>query len=182
MYHMLQNGTTWRTAEVFFLNPGKAQYLKGISRKIGLAHTSVKKSLNELVRRGLVKETVEKKGKRRFPLYIANTGDKLFYRHKVIYNITSLIESGLIEHIENKLAPRSIVVFGSYRRGEDAEDSDIDIFVECEKEKLDLARFERKLSRNIELHFNENFSSYPQELKNSIINGIVLSGFLEGYK
>ena len=33
-----------------------------------------------------------------------------------------------------------------------------------------------------ELHFNDNFNSYSKELKNNIINGIVISGFLEGYK
>ena len=53
--------------------------------------------------------------------------------------------------------------------------------IECKKEELDLAKFEKKLSRKIELHFNERFISYPKELKNNIMNGIVLSGFLEGY-
>ena len=73
-------------------------------------------------------------------------------------------------------------MFGSYQKGEDVEDSDIDLFIECKKEELDIKIFEKKLGRNIELHFNENFTSYPKELKNNIINGIVLSGFLEGYK
>ena len=62
------------------------------------------------------------------------------------------------------------------------EGSDIDLFVECRKEEINLKRFEKKLGRKIELHFNENFLSYPKELKNNIINGMVLSGFLEGYR
>ena len=101
---------------------------------------------------------------------------------KIIYNITSILESDVITYIEEKLMPKSIVLFGSYARGEDIENSDIDLFVECKKEELDLEKFEKKLSRGIELHFNDKFTLYPKELKNNIINGIVLSGFLEGYR
>ena len=54
--------------------------------------------------------------------------------------------------------------------------------VECKKEELDLSRFENKLGRRIQVHFKENFNAYPKELKNNIINGAVVSGFLEGYR
>ena len=170
------------TAEIFFVNPTKKNYLMEISRKIGLAHTSVKKNLDELVKLGIVVEFVEKKGRRKFPLYKANIANRLFKEYKMIYNLSSLLESGLIKFIEEKLMPKSIILFGSYRRGEDAENSDIDIFVECKEEELNLDKFERKLNRNIQLHFKENFNLYPKELKNNIMNGIVVGGFLEGYK
>ena len=179
---MLQKSSTLKTADVFFLSPTKEHYLMDISRNIGLAHTSVKKNLDKLVKLGLLTEIIERKGTRKFPLYKANADNKLFKRHKIIYNISSILESNLIEFIEEKLAPRAIVLFGSYVRGEDMESSDIDLFVECKNEELNPEKFEKKLSRKIELHFNENFTSYPKELKNSIINGVVLSGFLEGYK
>lgn len=179
---MLQKSSMSKTAASFFLNPTKEHYLMDISRNIDLAHTSVKKNLKDLVKLGLIVEIVEKKGGRIFPLYKANITNKVFKKYKIIYNITSLLESNLIEFIEEKLTPKSIVLFGSYLRGEDTEVSDIDIFVECKKEELNIDKFEKKLNRKIELHFNENFTSYPEELKNNIINGIVLSGFLEGYK
>ena len=179
---MLQNSNMIRTAEVFFISPSKTHYLLDISRSIILAHTSVKKSLNNLLKIGLIVEQIEKKGKRKFPLYKSNINNQLFKKYKIIYNISSILESNLIEFIEEKLAPKSIVVFGSYSRGEDIETSDIDIFVECKKEGLNVSKFEKKLNRKIELHFNDNFLTYSKELKNNIINGIVLSGFLEGYK
>lgn len=171
-----------RTAEIFFLNPAKSHYLIDISRKIGIAHTSVKSSLVKLIKLGLIEEVKEKKGTRIFPVYRAKKEDKTFRECKKIHNLSFLLESKLIEFIEEKLAPKCIVLFGSYARGEDAENSDIDIFVECKKEDLGLGKFEKNLGRKIELHFSENFASYPKELKNNIINGIVLSGFLEGYK
>lgn len=179
---MLQKSSIDRTAGVFFIHPTKRHYLIDISRSIGLAHTSVKKSLNKLSKQGVIVKSVEKKGRRKFPLYRANLGNKLFKRYKIGYNISSILESKLVEFIEDKLTPKSIVLFGSYRRGEDSEKSDIDIFIECKKAELDIRSFEKKLGRKIELHFNKNFNSYPKELKNHIINGMVLSGFLEGYK
>jgi|SRR3989344_1125665 len=179
---MLQKSSISRTAEVFFVNPTKKSYLMDISRSIGLAHTSVKKNLGTLVKLGLIMESIEKKGGRKFPFYKANLDNRAFRRYKTVYNLSSILESELIEFIEQKLTPKSIVLFGSYEKGEDIENSDIDMFIECKKEELDLSSFEKKLGRKIELHFNDNFNSYPKELKNNIINGRVLSGFLEGYK
>lgn len=178
---MLQKSTMLKTVEPFFLNPTKEHYLKDISRKIGIAHTSIKINLDELVKRGLIKRKVEKKGKRKFPIYKAELNSKIFKTYKMLHNLTALIESGLIIYIGEKAMPKAVAVFGSYQRGEDIETSDVDIFVECKREELNLAQFEKKLGRKIQLHFNNNFLSYPKELKNNIINGIVLSGFLEGY-
>ncbi len=179
---MLQKSSIIKTAEVFFINPTTEYYLMNISRHIKLAHTSVKENLNKLVKLGLISEYIEKKGRRKFPIYKADTYNKNFKKYKRIYNISSLLESNLIEFIEEKLMPKSIVLFGSYENGDDTEKSDIDLFVECKKEKLDIRTFENKLGRKVDLHFNQDFVSYPNELKNNIINGIVLSGFLEGYK
>lgn len=178
---MLQKSSIALVLGVFFRSPHKEHYLMEISRKIHIAHTSVKKNLQGLANAGIVQELIEKRGRRRFPIYKANTENKNFKRFKFAYNISSLLESNLIDFIAENLMPKSIVLFGSYRRGEDAEESDIDLFVECGKEEIDLKAFEKKLGRKIELHFNENFNSYPAELKNNIINGIVLSGFLEGF-
>jgi len=171
----------WKTAEYFFANPTKTSYLMDISRVIGLAHTSVKKNLDELVKLGLITESIDKKGGRKFPIYKANRDNKNYKKNKTLFNLSSILQSGLIEFLEDKLTPKCIVIFGSYQNGEDIESSDIDLFVECPEEELDLSKFNKRLGRNIELHFNKDFNSYPNELKNNIINGITLSGFLEGY-
>ena len=179
---MLQKSSILRTAEIFFIHQTKEHYLMDISRKIKLAHTSIKKNLGKLVKLGLITESIEKKGKRNFPLYKANRDSKLFKKYKIIYNISSILESNLIEFIEERLMPKSIVLFGSYQRGEDTENSDVDLFIQCKKQALDIRIFEKRLGRKIELHFKENFTLYPKELKNNIVNGMVLSGLLEGYK
>ena len=168
--------------EEFFVSPTKEHSLMDVSRNVGLAHTSVKKNLLQLVKQDLVIETVERKGKRKFPVYRANRDNRLFREQKMIYNLASLLNSGFIKFMEEMLAPKSIVVFGSYRRGEDVENSDIDVFLECREEKIKVDKFKKKLNREIQLHFKEDFDLYSSELKNNIINGIVASGFLEGYE
>ena len=51
---MLQKSSIQRVLEIFFISPTKEQYLMNISRKIGLAHTSVKKNLDTLIKLGLI--------------------------------------------------------------------------------------------------------------------------------
>lgn len=179
---MLQKSSMEQTFAFFFDSPTKGHSLMEISTAIGIAHTSVKQNLKELVKEGLIIGSIEKKGKRKFPIYTAERNAKKFQQQKMIHNLSILLDSLLIDFLEDKLAPKAIVLFGSYRRGEDIETSDIDIFVECNQEDLYLKPFEKKLNRKIEIHFQQNFLSYPQELRNNIINGIVLRGFLEGYK
>lgn len=179
---MLQKSSMWAVLEIFFREPTKEHYLMEMSKNTGIAHTSIKPNLLKLVKSGFIKQVIQKKGKRKFPVYRAIADSRGFRKYKRLYNLTALLESGLIDFLEEKIAPKAIVVFGSYMRGEDLEDSDIDLFIEGIEEKVDLSFFEKKLKRRIQLHFKKEFGSYPKELKNNIINGLVLHGFLEGYK
>src|SRR3989344_672511 len=179
---MLQKSNMSRTLEPFFGEPAKKHYLLDISRSINLAHTSVKKDLLKLLGAGLITKAIEKKGKRKFPVYMANMNSREFIERKKARNLQKIIESGLVDFLEERLSPKSIILFGSYSRGEDTEESDIDLFLEYSQEKIRLDKYERVIGRKIQLHFNRDFAKYPKELKNNIINGTVLSGFLEAYK
>jgi predicted nucleotidyltransferase len=167
---------------VFFDRPTEDHYLIGISREIGLAHTSVKKQLNELLKQKIIIERILKKGTRRFPSYKANINGYNYRKEKMFANLISIQDSGLIEFLEEKIMPRCIVFFGSYSRGEDIEDSDIDLFIEASELKLDIKVYVKKLKRNIHLVYSEKFTDFSPELRNNIANGIVLYGFLSCYK
>lgn len=177
---MLQNCTIWKVESVFFDEPTKTHYLIEISKKVKKAHTSVKKHLERLKKAGIIKEITEKKGKRAFPLYSADTDNKEYRHFKKISNLEKIED--LAQFLNDELMPKNIVLFGSYAKGEDTEDSDIDLFLECGEKKINLKKFEKLLSRNIQLHFKAEFNEYPKELKNNILNGIVLRGYLEAIK
>ncbi len=178
---MLQKCSILRVAGVFFQEPTREHGLLEISRNTGIAHTSVKKHLETLKKMKIISEHSEKKGSRLYPMYKAEQTNVAFRDHKKIYNLAELIKSGLIKSLKDKLNPKSIMLFGSYQRGEDIEDSDIDIFLETEKTNIDSLKFEKILKRKIQLHFKENFKEYPAELKNNIINGTILEGYLEAF-
>lgn len=179
---MLQKCSISNVAGVFFDEPTKPHYLIEISKKSGIAHTSVKRCLNSLKKEGIISERTDKKGKRNFPVYSANFQDEKFKQYKKAHNFSRIIESGIIEYIRDKLMPKAIVLFGSYLRGEDIEGSDIDIFAEAKPKDLDVSKYEKLLKRKIEIHFNEKFNNYPKELKNNIINGNIMYGYLEVFE
>ena len=91
----------------------------------------------------------------------------------------SIKETGLLDYLYEKCMPDAIILFGSVSKGEDVEESDIDIFMQCKETNLKLDVFERALSRKIQIHFADDFNKLSKELRNNIMNGIVLKGYLE---
>lgn len=176
---MLQKCSILAVASVFFKEPTKDHYLLEISKKADLSHTSTKAHLQTLLKLSIIKESIEKKGDRKFPIFRAEIHNNNYKTYKKIFNLLKLQNSKLIDFLQDSFMPKCIVLFGSYQRGEDTEDSDIDLFIESKEDKVDVSKFAKMLNRNIQLHFKDNFKRYPKELKNNIINGVVLEGYLE---
>lgn len=176
---MLQKYNRWRVLKVFFDNPllESGLQLREISRAANIAPTSVKQYLKELAKDGLITE--EKHRIHKYPVYLANRESESFRFFKKIDMQTSIRASGLLEYLENTCMPDVILLFGSASRGEDTKDSDVDIFLQCKDRKLDLQQFEKKVNRKISVFFSEDFGKLSGELKNNIINGVILKGYLK---
>ena len=177
---MLQKDNRYKILELFFEDPnlnGGGFQLREISRKVNVATPSVKKYLNEIEKEGLII-----KAKHRihsYPIYYANRDNNNFKFLKKIDTLTKINESGILEYISEKCMPNAIILFGSASIGEDLKESDIDLFVLSDKEKVDLMQFEKKLSKKINIFFSDNFNKLSKELRNNIINGIILKGYLK---
>ncbi len=174
---MLYNYNRYRLLKVFLDNPTSETgfQLRELSRKISLAPKSVSIYLEELIQKGLV----IKKIIRKYPVYFADRDSSIFKTFKKIDILFSLKESGLIDFLEKQCMPDAIILFGSTSLGEDVEESDIDMFLQCNQKQLELIKFEKKLNKSINIIFRSDFSKLSNELKNNILNGIVLSGYLE---
>ncbi len=128
----------------------------------------------------------------------ANMDSQDFKNWKIVNSLTNFYQSGIIEFIADRLNPKAVILFGSFRWGEDRKGSDIDIAVEvAEKTKYrtislsrmanqekahefakDIKETEKEIERNFQIHiFNRD--SIDNNLFNNIANGIVLYGFLE---
>lgn len=113
-----------------------------------------------------------------FPVYYANRESEDFTFLKRMDTIMAVKDSGLLEYLTEKCMPDAIVLFGSSAHGEDVTESDIDLFAIANEVTLDVRTFEKKLKRKISLFFSSDFNKLSSELKNNIINGIILKGYL----
>lgn len=176
---MLQKCSVWVVASVFFREPSSKHTLIDVSRKAKLAHTSVKKHLQTLLKEKLIVREDEKKQTRVFPVYEANKEHANYLFYKQIFNKEQLQKSKLIEKLVETYQPQAIILYGSYARGEDNETSDIDIFVDtANKKEIPIQTIEKKLKKRIDLKVN-TFENLPEELQNNILNGVTLYGFVE---
>ncbi|MBM5805662.1 MAG: hypothetical protein FJZ49_06355 [Candidatus Verstraetearchaeota archaeon] len=170
---MIQNYTEYKILRVFFNYPTRHFQLREICRMLRMGMPSVSKHVKALERQRFL--TKERRGV--YESYRASMSDifRLYKRNDVLLRIHEL---GLEEFIADKLQPDAAVLFGSASKGEDVEGSDIDIFLVAKEREVDLSKFEKKLMRNISLHFEDDVSKLPKELLNNIINGIVIHGYL----
>ncbi len=180
---MLQKYNRWTVLNVFFDNPeptGAGFQLREISRISKLAPTSVKKYLDELIEDGLVIKSEHRV--HQYPVYWANRDNEKFKSLKKIDMIFDIQNSGLLTLLHDTCMPEVIILFGSASRGEDLKESDIDLFLLCEETKLNLEQYETLLKRKINIFYCNNFDTLSEELKNNIINGVVLNGYLKVFQ
>jgi predicted nucleotidyltransferase len=168
MYMILQKCSIWRVAEVFFIEPTKVHFIKEISRKINLAPTSVKVHIDSLVKEGLIEET----NKEIFKGYISKRDNPDFIFYKKINNLIQLKFSDITESLKEHY-PKSVILFGSYDKGEDIESSDIDIFIDSKNFKVDIEKFEKLLKRSVHIIFKKEAG---KNLLESINQGTILFG------
>ena len=171
-----------KVTELLFKFPEKEFSLSDIAREAGVAKANLGEMISNLEQAGFLK--IEKLSK--IWRIRANRANWYFLRNKIVYNLNFVYQSGLIEFLyEHYNHPKSIVLFGSFRKGEDVSDSDIDISIEQDEFKeyrivslRELAEFEKQIRRKIQIH-EFNRSLIDVNLFNNIANGIVLIGFLE---
>jgi len=157
--------------KMFFIEPTTTHFIKGISREINLAPTSVRNHIKTLLSNNLIR----KKKSKPFNGNIANRENDNFLFYKRVYNFYSLKE--LTDFLVISYYPKLIVVFGSYSIGEDVENSDIDIFILSKvKKEINLEKFEKSLKRKINILILNNMDKLDLNLKKKIWNGIVLYG------
>ena len=165
---MYQQFNRYKILQVFFDQPNKKFQLRELSRQTKISLPSVKKHVELLLKLDLIRE--KKDG-----IY---TGYKSSFN--TIYKILIRLEdSELIKELENICTPNCIVLYGSAVEGTDDERGDIDIFVQSSKKIIELKKYENKLKRKISLLFEQDLKKIDETLKNSLANGIVLSGFLK---
>ncbi len=166
---------TYKILELFIEFPTQDFSLRGLARELKLSHATILNYINDLQKLSLIK----KKEVTLYPTYFANTENQKYKFYKRNWLVFKIRESGLIDLIQEKTLPSSMILFGSGAKAVFTEKSDLDIFVEAKEMSLDLIKYEKRLNRKINLLFEPNLNHLSKELRNNIVNGLVLYGFIK---
>lgn len=163
---------------LLFIKVGKPLNQRQIALRLNVSQPAIKKALPLLEEINFIKTTKDEETKRLS--IVLNTENNKVMQLKMIDNLKQIYDSELVEFLEKEYAGATIILFGSYFRGDDTINSDIDIAVIGRKEKkiiLDL--FEKQLEREININYYDSFKNIHKNLKENLANGIVLVGGFE---
>ena len=137
-----------------------------LAKCLGISRSTVQHYLQVLRKENIISQKNE---------WIDSWNNKVL---KSQYYVTLIMRSGLVEFLEEELAASAVILFGSFSKGDSVKESDIDIFVQCARErKLDLSAFEKKLGHSIELFTRKKVTLLPKHLLNNVVNGVKLKGY-----
>ncbi len=177
----------------FFSFPERKIGLNDLIKEVRISKTTANKVIHKLEKEGfLIKEVIGKAWR-----ISCNQKHEYNRTKKICYNLELIYESGIIQEIDEKYRPKSMILFGSYRKGDDNEKSDIDIAVEIVSHNINIAiavdvshsalrikefgilekfGFRKNVRVNVHIFSRKKINS---NLFSNIANGIVLDGFLE---
>lgn len=179
---LLVHSSRQKVVETLLKYPDKEFSLSDLAIEAGVAKQHLAPMLKELQEQEMI--AVSRLGK--IWRIRSNQSNWHYQKIKIIHNLNFIYQSGLVEHLsEHFRRPKAIVLFGSFRTGQDTTNSDIDLAIEVvddiEQETLhlkELENFEKEIDRKIQIHLFNRHRVDPNVFA-SIANGIVLLGFLE---
>jgi len=172
---MLEKYNRYKLLKLFLDSPTESFRLREIARLTKISPPSAMNYLKEFENDGLIRKQI----KREIPFYTAIRDSSDFTLYKKISIVFELNNKGLIDYLWDKLSPQAIVLYGSFAKGESIENSDIDLFILGKAKNIELASFEKKLNKKIHLLFKESIKEIPKELKNNVLNGMILKGYIK---
>jgi predicted nucleotidyltransferase len=169
----------------FFSFPNIETGLNDLSSDLKISKTTAKKIINALVEEEFLNKKVYGKAWRITcnQNHIYNLTTKVSFNLSMLYNAYyNDLKEQILRIVGNA---KSIILFGSYRKGDDNEKSDVDIAVEvADDEEVRIVElglineFGFRSNVQVNLHiFSRN--KIDLNLFSNIANGIVLEGFLE---
>ncbi len=160
---------------VLCIKAGTSVSLRGIARMIKKTPTAVSNALSTLKKVGMIK--AEKSKNMNLLSIELNRDDPQALAFKRVENLRMIYESGIVGYLKEHFQGSTMILFGSYSKGEDTVQSDIDIAIIGAKEKnLDLRVFDKLFERKVSINFYKSFKDIHKHLLDNILNGILLNG------
>ena len=157
---------------LFYNQPTRQWRFCDIVKAVGIAENKVSRWLKLFIEQKIIIKHLGEK-----PYYVANYTGCEYKVAKRIYAINILQNSGLLDYLTSQA---TIILFGSFARGDWHQQSDIDLFVLGKK--IQVTNFELVLGRNIQIfHYKnvQNLEKISKDLLLSVIKGIIITGSID---
>jgi predicted nucleotidyltransferase len=172
MIHMVQNKNNLELEIILILLKDKS-HLREIARTLNESHSTILRKINELIKENIL--DYKKEGKNKIFFIKNNLKAKNYVYSAEIYNLNKLLKkypelSIILEDIKKCFQNGMIILFGSYAKGNPKKDSDIDIYLETNDNKIKnkIKGINSKLSIKIG-EFNIKSLLIKEIIKNHII-------------
>ena len=162
--------------KIFFNYPSKEWHFDEIVKEAKIVRSKANQWIKKFIKDDLIKR-IKKRNK--MPYYIGNFQSANYQNKKKIFAFQFLHESGLLNHLASLEQVKTVILFGSFARSDWYSTSDIDIFIYGNTEGLNIAKYELKLHRDIQLFIAENKRDL-QKLGNGLIKNIVKGNLIKG--
>ncbi|MBI4141382.1 nucleotidyltransferase domain-containing protein [Candidatus Woesearchaeota archaeon] len=168
-----------KVLELFYNESSKHWHFEQVLNAAKVSRSNASKWLAKLIKEGLITHFIPK-GK--MPYYRGNVDSPAYQTRKKIYALNKLQESGFLNHLATLSGAKTIFLFGSFSRWDWYKESDIDLFIYGDDNALDVATYETKLKREIQV-FTANDKNdlrlFSYGLIKNIINGYRIKGRIE---
>ena len=179
MIHLYQKTTQLNVLSLFLDSPFTGFYLRESARLLKMDPMTVKRSLDILVADGLLEKVFEKN----MILYKANIENPVLRHQKIAYDLSKFQENGLVDLLLKKFnTVSSIVLFGSFAKGESDKDSDVDLVIISLSKTKPTTQLSKLLGRDVNI-MNFTPAEWSQQSNTNrafyldvITEGIVLYG------
>lgn len=180
MVHNRNNKRNLEMEIILVLLKGNS-HLREIARNITSPHVTVLRKINELAKENVL--DYKKEGKNKVFFIKSNLKAKNYVYSAEIYKLNELLRNHprltvILEDVKKNSPNGMIILFGSYAKGSARENSDIDIYIETENNKIrnKLREIHTKLSIK-----TGQFDTNSLLIKEIIKSHVIIRGLEEFY-
>lgn len=159
-----------------FFNKPKHWHFEELLKETDISRPQLTKWLKYFAKKGIIKK-IKKKGK--MPYYVQNFENPDFKSLKRLYAYQKLTKKGFIRYLLSLKNVESVILFGSFARSDWYKQSDIDLFIYGKNKKIDIAKYEKRLNRNIQL-FTCNNKNELKKMGAPLLRNILQGNLIKG--
>lgn len=159
----------------------KNNYVRGLAKELGTNHMNIQRKIKELEKENVV--DFKEEGKNKVYFLKKNIEAKTYAFKTENYKLLKFIKKNpklrmVIDSIQNDKRIRLCILFGSYAKGIEKKDSDIDIYIETQDEKIRKDILSLNMDLSVKIGKYDKSSLLIKEIEK---NHIIIKGVEEYY-